>query len=180
MRRGRVTSSDVGYPDPVASLADNPFATLTIVVAPAILTNASSVLSLGTGNRIARVVDRTRALRAELQRIDPSSPARGSYLQQLERLRIRAAMLLRALRFFYMSIGAFAAAALVSIVGSLLVTIGNPTAYDVMAGIALISGTIGVAGLVIGCTAMVRETRLAMRFLDEESELASAHTESTI
>ena len=37
-------------------LTDNPFATLTIVVAPAILTNATSVLCLGTGNRIARVI----------------------------------------------------------------------------------------------------------------------------
>lgn len=48
------------------SLNDNPFAVLTAVVAPAILTNACSVLCLGTGNRIARVVDRTRVITAEL------------------------------------------------------------------------------------------------------------------
>jgi hypothetical protein len=54
--------SRVGMP----ALNDNPFAVLTAVVAPAILTNASSVLSLGTGNRIARVVDRTTVLAASL------------------------------------------------------------------------------------------------------------------
>jgi|RhiMetdeSRZDD1v2_1073273.scaffolds.fasta_scaffold94349_3 hypothetical protein len=39
------------------SLADNPFAALTTVVAPAILTNASSALCLGTGNQ-DRAADR--------------------------------------------------------------------------------------------------------------------------
>jgi branched-subunit amino acid transport protein len=44
------------------SLANSPFAVLTAIVAPAILTNASSVLALGTSNRFARVVDRTRVV----------------------------------------------------------------------------------------------------------------------
>ena len=39
----------------------NPFAVLTAVVAPAILTNACSVLALGTSNRLARVVARELA-----------------------------------------------------------------------------------------------------------------------
>src|SRR5262244_1821468 len=41
-------------------VTDNPFAVLTLIAAPAVFTNASSVLALGTGNRLARVVDRTR------------------------------------------------------------------------------------------------------------------------
>ena len=43
----------------VSPLGRSPFAVLTAIVGPAILTNASSVLCLGTSNRIARVVDRT-------------------------------------------------------------------------------------------------------------------------
>jgi len=35
----------------MASPAENPFTALTIVVAPAILTNASSLLCFGTANR---------------------------------------------------------------------------------------------------------------------------------
>jgi len=54
----------------VPAFADNPFAVLTAVVAPAVLTNASSVLSLGTANRIGRIVDRTRILTAELRQLD--------------------------------------------------------------------------------------------------------------
>jgi hypothetical protein len=42
----------------------DPFSILTIVVAPAVLTNASSVLALGTNNRLARVADRTHAVTA--------------------------------------------------------------------------------------------------------------------
>ncbi len=64
----------------MAALADNPFAALTIVVAPAVLTNASSVLCLGTGNRIARVVDRTRVLNAELATLGTDDPRREPYL----------------------------------------------------------------------------------------------------
>jgi len=48
------------------TVAGNPFAVLTAVVAPAILTNACSVLALGTSNRLARVVDRTRVVAREL------------------------------------------------------------------------------------------------------------------
>ena len=45
------------------SVGNNQFAVLTAIVAPAILTNASSILALG--NRVARVVDRTRIVAAE-------------------------------------------------------------------------------------------------------------------
>lgn len=157
----------------MASLADNPFATLTIVVAPAILTNASSVLSLGTGNRIARVVDRTRILNGELALLPAGSPLRAPYERQLTRLGERAHLLLRALRFLYTSIGSFAAAALISIVGSLVVTTGAATMFASLAALALVSGTIGVAGLVVGCSMMVRETGLAVTFLSQEMDLVA-------
>ena len=48
---------------PAAGAAtDNPYAVLTLIAAPAILTNASSVLALSTSNRFARAVDRQRQL----------------------------------------------------------------------------------------------------------------------
>jgi len=39
-------------------LSDNPFASLSLIAAPAVLTNASSVLALGTSNRFARAIER--------------------------------------------------------------------------------------------------------------------------
>jgi hypothetical protein len=69
----------------------NPFAALTVIVAPAILTNASSVLAMGTANRIARVVDRTRIVAKELAEIeDQSSRAFVIRVNQLDRLHARA------------------------------------------------------------------------------------------
>lgn len=45
-------------------VAGNPFAVLTAIVAPAILTNASSVLAQGTSNRLARHRSHPRRCRA--------------------------------------------------------------------------------------------------------------------
>jgi hypothetical protein len=39
---------------------ENPFTVLTFIVAPAILTNASSIMVLSTSNRLAKVFDRTQ------------------------------------------------------------------------------------------------------------------------
>src|SRR4029077_5337496 len=139
------------------ALADNPFAALTIVVAPAILTNASSVLSLGTANRIARVFDRTRIVSAGITRLAGDDRRRDLYRRQLEGLKVRAHLLPRALRFFYMSIGAFAAAALISIFGGVLAGAAGAATFGALAALGAVSGTIGVTGLVVGCMPMVRE-----------------------
>ena len=45
----------------------NPFAVLSLIVAPAILTNATSLLIMSTGNRLARAVDRARELSKQLE-----------------------------------------------------------------------------------------------------------------
>jgi hypothetical protein len=50
-------------------------AALTIVVAPAILMNASSILCSGTANRLALVVDRTRVVSGQLARPAPNGEA---------------------------------------------------------------------------------------------------------
>ena len=54
-------------------LTTDPFSILTVVVAPAVLTNASSVLALGTNNRLARVADRVHAATSQLAQLDPGS-----------------------------------------------------------------------------------------------------------
>lgn len=160
----------------MATLADSPFAALTVVVAPAILTNASSVLSLGTSNRIARVVDRTRVLASELASIDPASARAAAYREHLDRLKLRGHLLLRALRCFYASIGAFAAAALISVVGSVVATAVTDPLFQAVAVLGLLVGSLGVGGLVIGGVVMVRETQLAVQFLEREAEFVQPRT----
>ncbi|HYT69028.1 MAG TPA: hypothetical protein VEL51_21575 [Vicinamibacterales bacterium] len=87
-------------------------------------------------------------------------------------LQIRSQLLLRALRWFYTSFGAFAASALIAVLGSALATIRNVPFANAFAIVGLMVGTLGVTGLVIGCMLMVRETRLAVRYLTEEAKLA--------
>lgn len=151
------------------ALTGNPFGVLTAVVAPAILTNASSVLALGTGNRLGRVVDRTRAVAAEMAGVAPGSSGHTACTAQLARLQERAQLLLKALRAFYASLGLFASAALVSVVGSIAAYYDQKLAFELAAGLAMITGASAVAGLAFGCLLMVRETRLAVRNLAEEA-----------
>jgi hypothetical protein len=156
------------------ALADTPFAALTVIAAPAILTNASSVLALGTGNRIARVVDRTRFLMRELSTEPLEDLRREVYQSQLDGLQVRAQLLLRALRWFYTSLGAFAASALIAVVGSVVAAFQGSHLSEVFAIGGLAVGTLGVTGLVTGCTLMVQETRLAVRYLTVEARLVKA------
>jgi len=147
---------------------DNPFAVLTAIVAPCILTNACSVLALGTSNRVARVVDRTRVLTTELARAGANDAGHGSRLRQIERLRARARMLMSALRIIYAALGSFAACALISVVGALATSYELVAVFHACALVALGVGLAGVGSLVVGCTKMVAETRLALLGMTEE------------
>ena len=153
--------------------AENPFTALTIVVAPAILTNASSLLCFGTANRLSRVMDRARAVSAQLAGEGLNEGNRAMYEHQLKGLEVRWNLILRAMRCFYMSLGSFAAAALISLFGSMPVFSVLPVGFIAIALMALSSGTVGVGGLVAGCAMMMRETRLAVQSLAEETQQAA-------
>lgn len=152
-----------------ASIGSNPFAVLTAVVAPAILTNASSVLALGTSNRL--VVDRTRIVASELAAFDPDSADYQAWRGQLAPLQVRAQLLVKALRLFYAGLGLFAASALVSVGGSLVAYDGQRTLFDVAVALAILTGASAVCGLCAGCLLMVRETQLAVKYLQEEAKI---------
>jgi hypothetical protein len=156
-----------------APVTENPFAVLTLIAAPAVFTNASSVLALGTGNRLARVVDRTRFLARELHtaKRDETTELWVSHLSRLEK---RGALLVRAMSYFYGSIGAFAAASLVSILGASLAATEYRLSFAVIGGVSFVAGSVGFVGLVVGCSLLVTETRLALRSASEEAELAKS------
>jgi hypothetical protein len=157
-----------------AQVTDNPFAVLTAVVAPAILTNACSVLALGTSNRVARVVDRTRVVSNELVSMKPGSDAHRGHLTQIERLRTRSRLLITALRIIYAALGGFAACALISVIGAIVAYYDSPLLARAIAAVALLTGMLAVAGLVAGCATMVAETRLALDGVQEAADDALA------
>jgi hypothetical protein len=148
---------------------------LTAIVAPAILTNASSVLALGTSNRLARVVDRTRVVAAELAAYEFESPDYRMWAAQLAPLQVRAQLLLKALRLFYAGLGSFAASALVSVVGSIAAYYGQRLPFEAAAALAVLTGASAVVELASGCVLMVRETQLAVRSVEEEANIRAKH-----
>jgi hypothetical protein len=155
-------------------MTDNPFTALTTIAAPAILTNACSVLALGTSNRIARVVDRTRVVISECAQLQRETVGYRSRTAQIERLGARSNLLLNALRIIYAALGGFAASALLAAVG------GTAAFYDLTlisqsaAAVALVVGLSAVCGLVGGCALMVAETRLALQSVRQQVEDAFA------
>jgi hypothetical protein len=152
-------------------LVTNPFAVLTFIAAPAILTNASSVMALGTSNRFARAVDRARALATELQAgRSPPEVARRK-VKLLQYANRRALLLVRALTSFYLSLGGFAAASFTSLLGAVFVIAGHDLPRQASMLIAFGCGLLGVGSLVIGSAILVFETRLTLAILREETEL---------
>jgi hypothetical protein len=148
----------------------DPFSILTIVVAPAVLTNASSVLALGTNNRLARVADRTHAVIAQLSKLEPGARDYDVSKAQLPALQTRAHLLLRALRCFYLGLGLFASSALISIAGSIVVYYGERTTFQLAAGIGVLCGAAAVISLVCGGVLMIRETQLAVTGLADDAK----------
>jgi Protein of unknown function (DUF2721) len=156
----------------ITPMSDSPFAVLTLIAAPAVFTNASSVLALGTGNRLARVVDRTRQLFRELHAAETDAASKELWVRHLGRLEQRGALLVRALSFFYGGIGCFAAASVVSILGASVVSSQHKWLFEAIVAVSFVAGAVGFGCLGVGCSLLVNETRLALRSLSEEAGLA--------
>jgi hypothetical protein len=154
----------------------NFFAVLTLIAAPAVLTNASSVLVMSTSNRLARAVDRARTLATHLE-VPADIPDRFTPLRmkELASSEERALMLLSALRLFYGSLGAFAGAALSSLLGAGLSAGPGSALATTLELLAIGAGFIGVGGLILGCVLLVRETRIAVLVVSEEAALLREH-----
>lgn len=152
------------------TLTPGMFAVLTLIAAPAVLTNASSVLAMNTANRFGRVIDRSRVVAIELGSPALSAELRELRRAQLGRLRVRAVMLLRAQSAIYGALGSFVATALVAVVGALLAStsVAGESASTVVGVISLLVGTGGAASLIFACSLLVRETRFALSGLRED------------
>lgn len=153
----------------------NPFTALASIGAPAILTNASALLVMSTSNRLARAVDRARALSTELEAPDALNNPRASWLlYELDAAQLRMVMLIRALRSFYIAIGGFAVAALVAITGAISAPMIAPALTTTLEIGTLCAGVVAVGGLVHGAQLLVRETRTTVQVLKERATRVQA------
>lgn len=156
----------------------NPFAALSLIVAPAVLTNASSVLVMSTSNRLARAVDRARELTAQLERDGGlADPRAGQRLRELTASEQRALMLMKALRCFYTALGGFSTTALLSLMGSILVD-NLPRGWGLtLELVAMLAGLLAVSSLVFGNAILLQETRIAVSIIQERVKLLRADYE---
>jgi hypothetical protein len=147
----------------------NPFAILTFISAPAVLTNASCVLLFGTGNRYGRAIDRMHELSDIVER--------GTNLQEDElRLRIRqleagetrTLLIVRALTCFYTAVAGFVASTLVSLIGAVLVSMRIERGVSFSFALAFLAGVVGVFSMITGAVMLARETTFSFRVLRVE------------
>lgn len=148
----------------------NPFTALSLIAAPAVLTNACSMLALGTGNRLARTVDRARQLTKELeQQTEPRSLSARATSRELAATQRRMLMLIKAMRDFYTAVGGFAAAVLVSLLGAVFTPLVNDWVAMIIEIGAVGIGTIAVGALMKGSLLLIRETRIAVKVMEERA-----------
>lgn len=149
---------------------DNPFVILSYIVGPALLTNATSLLTMATTNRFARAVDRSRQIMADL----PAAPddLRPVLRHGLATSQRRARVTARAMGALYLAAGMFALATMLSVIGAVLAQIGLTVAlrFDVIG--AAVAGFIGFLALVTAALALMEESRLALRALMFEAQEA--------
>jgi hypothetical protein len=148
-------------------LLPSAFAPLTFVVAPALLTNASSVLAMSTVNRMMRAHDRMHAFFAKSEAGELSD----FFSAQVDRVEKQGALLLRALHSIYVALAAFACATLVTLLGAGLVSVAGTLLLDSVAGLGIALGFAGVGGLVVGCVNLFRATRLSLLNIRDEAAI---------
>lgn len=152
-----------------ASFSQNPFAVLTFIAAPAILTSATSVLAMSTINRMLRARERMHQL---LMESDNTMIYRGANLVALvNRAEQQGLLLLRAMRWIYVALGSFAGATLVTLLGAVAGQLGGHLILQIIIGIGLFLGCAGLAGLVGGCFNLFRSTQLSLLNIREEAAL---------
>ena len=151
----------------------NPFAVLSLIVAPAILTNACSLLSMSTSNRLARAVDRARELAKQLEEPAAGGADATRRLSELATAEERSVMLLSALRSFYIALSGFASATLVSLLGAVLIQFSGPIVLALEIA-AVVAGVVAVGALVHGSLLLVRETRIAVSVLRQRAAAVRA------
>jgi hypothetical protein len=152
-----------------STLTNNPFAVLTFIVAPALLTNTSSVLALSTINRMLRTRDRMHELFTKSDSEPMSDSERTLYISQVNRVEKQAVLLLRALHSIYIALGSFAGATLMTLLGAALARFHNESWFGYLGWTGLALGFLGVSGLGFGCVMLFTATQLSLVNIREEA-----------
>jgi hypothetical protein len=153
------------------SLTQSPFAVLTFIAAPALLTNSSSVLALSTINRMLRTRDRMRELFVQSEKGTLAESEKEWLMAQVERVEKQGVLLLSGLRAIYVALGAFAGATLVTLLGAALFSLQKAFWFHLLAGLGVLLGFVGVGGLIFGTANLFHATQLSVASIRQEAGL---------
>ena len=144
---------------------DNPFSVLSYIVAPALLTNTTALLLMGTINRFGRAVDRARAVAERVTRGPDSGDAEIDRLTETELgiVQRRVNIIRNAMTAFYTATACLALATLVSLAGALLGPVSSALVLELALAISAAFGAAGVIAIVYGSATLVGESRLGAR-----------------
>ncbi|MDO5611220.1 MAG: DUF2721 domain-containing protein [Pseudomonadota bacterium] len=139
------------------SLNASHYAILTAMLAPALLMTATASLLVSANARLARVVDRLRALIADWERSAPDN----TYQEiQIARHRRRAHLVLKACQMLYLAMGSF--------VCTSLALAGDAFMHFKLGPTPTVLAILGVLFMLGASLAMWREVSLSVRTFDHE------------
>ena len=139
--------------------------TVTAMIAPAMFLAATGSLLISTSNRIARIVDRIRALvilceSGQLEQLDFVEHRRKHAVDSLRHLQWRSNRATVAVTMLYLAFSAFAATSMTIALDS--ITDRSLDALPVICAVA------GVGLLLVACVNLVLEARSSLRGNDRE------------
>jgi hypothetical protein len=150
-------------------LTQSPFAALTFVAAPALLTNSSSVLALSTINRMLRTREQMHELFKESEAAGKNEQERLLLIAVTDRVEKQAALLLTALHAIYLALAAFSSATLVTLLGAGFAAFHGGIWVHALAAVGLLLGFFGAGGLVLGCANLFHATQLSLVNIRDEA-----------
>lgn len=163
-----------------STLTQSPFTVLTLIAAPALLTNASSVLAMSTTQRMLRTRDAMRELLAESEEEEISKADGTLLVQHANRIEAQAGLLLHALHAIYLALGAFSGSTLVTLVGAVVLSFQRSTLANALAFMGLALGAFGVASLIVGSIRLFRATQISLINIRIEAELIRTRTQAVL
>ncbi len=149
----------------------NPFAVLTFIVAPALLTNASCLLALSTANRMLRARERMHGLFEKSEKPSLTSDEQSRLRDEANRVEKQSLHLLKGLRSIYVALGGFVLATFVTLLGASLAQIEGGLWFPVAAFCGMVLGGVGVCGMVNGSYHLFQATQISMVNIREEAEI---------
>lgn len=157
------------------AVSQNPFAVMTFIAAPAILTNASSILTLSTSTRLMRCLDRINQLTEKIDSGELSLELRQTYFKQIQLSHRQSRQFLVALRAIYATLASFAIASFMAIIGAAIASFSPHSVIEGFGIASLVAGGFGVFGFVWSSINLIKASRITLVIMQEDMQHLARH-----